>query len=59
MRKRPPCDPECQERTATCHGTGKRYIEWRDGLNDDNATKRAENDVCRYFRQHINKHMRG
>lgn len=58
MRKGPPCDPECPERTATCHGTCKRYIDWREGLDAENEARRAENDVCVYFMKHQNRHMR-
>ena len=35
------CQPDCPERTDTCHTTCEKYITWRKALDERNAKIRA------------------
>lgn len=39
MRKKPPCFPECTERTMTCHQFCQRYKDWK---SEDQKRKEAK-----------------
>lgn len=39
------CKPDCAERTATCHGTCKRYKEQRQELDETNAEQNKKNNI--------------
>ena len=43
MRKRPPCYPECPERTMTCHQFCQRYKSWK----ADDQKRKEEADAAK------------
>lgn len=45
MRKRPPCYPDCPERTITCHQFCQRYKDWKKEDQKRTAEKNAAKEI--------------
>lgn len=42
------CMPDCADRTATCHSTCKKYLDWHKKNNERNLERFKQQDAAAY-----------
>jgi hypothetical protein len=45
IRKKPPCEKGCPDRSPECHAACERYAEWRRRMDTEAEARRSKTDA--------------